>query len=370
MAKRKKGHWTEVGLSADGSRRGASPKNLKGGLDDGSGSILDILLSEMQGKEATEAELAEMADLLTQEELEDFLRKGMDQRLKEPLSELRDAAVKEMGASPSSQVDWNEGWKNAPTEPASMGGGTKGVDPRKAKRRKKQRKNPSFTQEELEEMLGSLEEGTRPNRRESPEWMNLGDEAEDVVGKLNARDEAVESVSRAVRRKRQRGFLNRLGLRARSAGRSMSELEVGPLLKGAWRKMNTPKGMLATGALGLAMEFLPDIADGIRGSFNAGSKWGDGKSRADELIELQQRMDLEATRQASRQKRIRRLQQENVARIVQFAPDLAQGLLAGQEIPVDGVVIGGKPRTDLLEQVAKDMAENKFQAPSPTGGLF
>ena len=308
MAKRKKGHWTEVGLSADGSRKGASPKNLKGGVDGGAENLLDILLS----KEASEADLKEMADLLTQEEMEDFLRKGIDQRLKEPLSELRDAAVEEMGASPSSQVDWNEGWKNAPTEPASMGGGTKGVDPRISG-------------------YGAM-------------WG-----------------------------KKKRKFLERLavGVRRKSRNVGLGSLnEVGPLLKGAWRKMNTPKGMLATGALGLAMEFLPDIADGIRGSFNAGSKWGDGKSRADELIELQQRMDLEATRQASRQKRIRRLQQENVARIVQFAPDLAQGLLAGQEIPVDGVVIGGKPRTDLLEQVAKDMAENKFQAPSPTGGLF
>jgi hypothetical protein len=35
--------------------------------------------------------------------------------------------------------------------------------------------------------------------------------------------------------------------------------------------------------------------------------------------------------------------------------------LAGRELPEDGVVIGGTPRVDLLDQVAESMGAGMFQ---------
>jgi hypothetical protein len=66
-----------------------------------------------------------------------------------------------------------------------------------------------------------------------------------------------------------------------------------------------------------------------------------------------------------RAERIHRATMENMARLAATAPHLYNELLAARSLPRGAVVIGGQPRTDVLEQVAMQQSLGHFQ-PSPS----
>lgn len=52
---------------------------------------------------------------------------------------------------------------------------------------------------------------------------------------------------------------------------------------------------------------------------------------------------------------------QNVRQVMTYAPDLAQKVLAGRRVTQGGVAIGGRQRTDLLQELASYMADGSLQ---------
>jgi hypothetical protein len=52
--------------------------------------------------------------------------------------------------------------------------------------------------------------------------------------------------------------------------------------------------------------------------------------------------------------------QRNLQRLSQAAPDLYASVAAGRKLPQGGVVIGGAPRQDLLNELGRAMADGRF----------
>ena len=64
--------------------------------------------------------------------------------------------------------------------------------------------------------------------------------------------------------------------------------------------------------------------------------------------------------QEMRARRLQRTISENTTRLMTYEPELAQQILAGRVLPQGAVVIGGRPRTDLLAQVAEGMSMGQY----------
>ena len=56
--------------------------------------------------------------------------------------------------------------------------------------------------------------------------------------------------------------------------------------------------------------------------------------------------------------------QESIRQLAFYSPQKYQELLAGRKLPQDAVVIGGSPRTDLLQQFATDFAMRSEGSPN------
>jgi hypothetical protein len=68
----------------------------------------------------------------------------------------------------------------------------------------------------------------------------------------------------------------------------------------------------------------------------------------------------------SEQMRAQRLEKEvakQAASLAAVAPHLYNQILAGRTLPQGAVVLGGSPRTDLMEQLALGMASGEFNQP-------
>lgn len=76
----------------------------------------------------------------------------------------------------------------------------------------------------------------------------------------------------------------------------------------------------------------------------------------------QDRRDREDERKATR---LRLLAKENQRRMAMYAPHLFNQLSAGRILPRDAVVLGGEPRTDLLQEVAMKMARGQLGIDQP-----
>jgi hypothetical protein len=120
---------------------------------------------------------------------------------------------------------------------------------------------------------------------------------------------------------------------------------------------------LLAGALPFAMDFVKNTVTGTKEMFGVGSQMFDGMSAVDEMLQQQNAVNTVNRIQQKRQQRLEMLRAQNRMRLMQTSPHLAQSLLAGMELPMDGVVIGGRPRTDLLDQVADQMGAGMFAAP-------
>jgi hypothetical protein len=71
---------------------------------------------------------------------------------------------------------------------------------------------------------------------------------------------------------------------------------------------------------------------------------------------LRQNEMMRQARQASYQDAIDR----NLGRLAQSAPDLYASVAAGRKLPQGGVVIGGAPRQDLLNELGRAMSDGRF----------
>lgn len=146
------------------------------------------------------------------------------------------------------------------------------------------------------------------------------------------------------------------------------------LFKGILQKLRgaSPlvKGLGAAGTAQFALEFAPDIAKGARDTVDP---WLPGMRRQDrevgDVLEAQrQARDLDLMRQRKAQE-LQRLVAGNTAMLAQKAPHLFNQIMAGRELPQDATVIGGRPRTDLMQEVAMQMARGQF-SPQEVGGAF
>ena len=54
---------------------------------------------------------------------------------------------------------------------------------------------------------------------------------------------------------------------------------------------------------------------------------------------------------------------ENASRLAALAPDVYNRVLAGRLLPKGAVVLGGQPRTDLMEELTGRMAQGEFRQP-------
>jgi|694.fasta_scaffold09312_6 hypothetical protein len=50
----------------------------------------------------------------------------------------------------------------------------------------------------------------------------------------------------------------------------------------------------------------------------------------------------------------------NLDTVMRYAPDLYASVAAGRKLPQGGVVIGGEPRQDLLNELGRSMADGRF----------
>lgn len=90
---------------------------------------------------------------------------------------------------------------------------------------------------------------------------------------------------------------------------------------------------------------------------------GDARQRAVIEAELQARQM--ALEHQVRMEGLRRRMGQNLARLAALAPDVYNQVAAGRRLPKDAVVIGGRPRMDLLEQLSLGMSEGSFQEADP-----
>ena len=61
---------------------------------------------------------------------------------------------------------------------------------------------------------------------------------------------------------------------------------------------------------------------------------------------------------------------ENKQRLAQSAPDLYSAVMAGQRLPKGSVVLGGRPREDLMRQLAASMDSGRYRQQDPLSELM
>lgn len=110
------------------------------------------------------------------------------------------------------------------------------------------------------------------------------------------------------------------------------------------------------GAGFVGSEVLSPLARGIR-------EFVTGEERRHEADLLRLELELSQRRRAeeARMARQKQMVEMNAQRLASFAPDLAQRVLAGRRITQGGVAIGGRPRTDLLTELASYMSDGNIQ---------
>ena len=89
-----------------------------------------------------------------------------------------------------------------------------------------------------------------------------------------------------------------------------------------------------------------------------------------------------AVREAERRARSERIAQligqsqderaimENEARLARSLPDLYTSILAGRSVPAGSIVLGGRPRKDLMRELAASMGSGRFDKQDPLSELI
>jgi len=103
---------------------------------------------------------------------------------------------------------------------------------------------------------------------------------------------------------------------------------------------------------GIALGAAKPVAQGALG-FLEGLDISGAKAETDRSV-VRARQDLQAMAEA-RARRMRKLRLENIARVAGMLPDIYHQVSSGRRLPRNSVVIGGRPRIDLLTQLADSM---------------
>ena len=126
-----------------------------------------------------------------------------------------------------------------------------------------------------------------------------------------------------------------------------------PLLKGVNFAGRHP--FLSLAVPGLGLEFGPELGKGF-------SRDVLGYDDAPQRRAAHHLMTLQSMTSQARQEEIRRNMAMSVQNLASVSPNLFNSIMAGRKVPQDAVVLGGNPRTDLLEEVAMGMAQGDFGA--------
>lgn len=70
------------------------------------------------------------------------------------------------------------------------------------------------------------------------------------------------------------------------------------------------------------------------------------------------------------QARVEKALAQNQARLAQANPTLYTSVMAGRKVPTGAVVLGGKPRMDLMRELAASMDRGAFQQKDPLSELM
>jgi len=135
---------------------------------------------------------------------------------------------------------------------------------------------------------------------------------------------------------------------------------LGTTIKGALKRPGVGLPALGLGALFTA-DVLGPVAGGLRDRATGRSTLRTERANEARIEQIRQQELLQI-----QQKRLERAMMLSATRLAATNPQLYNEVLAGRRLPLGAVVIGGRPRTDLLEQLALDMAEGNFdQGPGP-----
>jgi len=90
----------------------------------------------------------------------------------------------------------------------------------------------------------------------------------------------------------------------------------------------------------------------------------------DTLREAEARARSEKIGKLMEQARVEETIRQNQARLAQVAPDIYTSVMAGRRVPKGSVVLGGRPRQDLMQELAASMGSGRFEKKDPLSELL
>lgn len=147
----------------------------------------------------------------------------------------------------------------------------------------------------------------------------------------------------------------------------------GPSMKAGWgvvnkgaAKLDLPSGMMSKALKfvesppATAAMMLPMGVGILRSISGAVRKANEEDQLFQQLLWSEAKDRIEERKQLAQERKIKQLREENQRRLAMYAPHLYNKVMAGRDLPRDSVVIGGRPRMDLLQELADQMAQGSF----------
>ncbi len=146
----------------------------------------------------------------------------------------------------------------------------------------------------------------------------------------------------------------------RATPRNLAEVATGlPLDKKFWKDRPGFASLIGAGGVAGSSLLGKEVYDSVK-TRNAWESRMREEGRYEQYVWLAQRAEEEKFR------RLQRDMATNAARLASANPELYNRVLAGRRLPRGAVVIGGAPRTDLLEELAYRMASGEYKPSQPT----
>ena len=138
-------------------------------------------------------------------------------------------------------------------------------------------------------------------------------------------------------------------------GSKISQFATGSTMGGMGAGMALPMGYF--GGQFLGEEIIKPLASGVQ-------KMGTGAKELRDQTLMQMDMEIAAKERHDRHDRIQKEISRHAASLAATSPHLYNQILAGRTLPQGAVVLGGTPRTDIMEQLAYGMATGQFNEQS------
>lgn len=160
--------------------------------------------------------------------------------------------------------------------------------------------------------------------------------------------------------------------KVRGGGRTSGPLQ---LPKGKWKAAGlVGKGLkgagFALGGLGAAVGVVDMFKEPAKAAYDYVTK--DPVEEQGRMLRAREALIRLRQRQEADKRETERLRGMNLQRIAQLSPQLALELSVGRTLPKGAAVIGGRPRTDVLDSIADAMAEGTLDpsVPDPLSGVM